>query len=144
MFTFVTFIYQKSNNGNNNYYFNYGDKTGSDGSAPAPQISTVKQMPRRTQRLFFSATLSQDPEALQSYGLFEPVLFMSAVDSEVKLEKATNRKKVKSNFVLINLNNVLHTQRFVLILFSPPTNLYYTYRKQKKKRIVFIYILRIP
>lgn len=70
---------------------------GSDGSAPAPQISTVKQMPRRTQRLFFSATLSQDPEALQSYGLFEPVLFMSAVDSEVKLEKATNRKKVKKS-----------------------------------------------
>lgn len=42
-------------------------------------LKTLKQWPQRTQRLLFSATLTQDPEKLEFLKLFEPRLFTSIV-----------------------------------------------------------------
>lgn len=42
-------------------------------------LKTLEQFPHRTQRLLFSATLTQDPEKLKFLKLFEPKLFTSII-----------------------------------------------------------------
>lgn len=42
-------------------------------------LNTLEKFPHRTQRLLFSATLTQDPEKLKFLKLFQPKLFTSVV-----------------------------------------------------------------
>lgn len=47
-----------------------------------PTVCTLKileKFPHRTQRLLFSATLTQDPEKLKFLKLFQPKLFTSVI-----------------------------------------------------------------
>ncbi|XP_015518446.2 probable ATP-dependent RNA helicase Dbp73D [Neodiprion lecontei] len=56
-------------------------------------ISNIESKNRPTQKLLFSATLSQDPEKLSRLGLFQPKLFTSVLpedkDIDLNLDKAT-------------------------------------------------------
>ncbi|XP_077296173.1 putative ATP-dependent RNA helicase Dbp73D isoform X2 [Arctopsyche grandis] len=60
------------------YHLNQHMKIGSSlatGKAPVLNFNTVKIGKRPPQKLLFSATLSQDPEKLKEWGLFQPKLF---------------------------------------------------------------------
>lgn len=56
-------------------------------------LNTLNHSPQRTQRLLFSATLTQDPEKLKFLKLFEPKLFTSII-------KRKNTQLPTGNFYL--------------------------------------------
>lgn len=60
------------------YHLNHHVEFGNSiitGSAPPLCAKIVNTLERPPQKLFFSATLSQDPEKLKEWGLFQPILF---------------------------------------------------------------------
>lgn len=59
-------------------------------------LNTMKQWPQRTQRLLFSATLTQDPEKLKFLKLFDPKLFTSII-------KRKNTQLSTGNVYILNV-----------------------------------------
>ncbi|XP_054278397.1 ATP-dependent RNA helicase DDX51 [Macrosteles quadrilineatus] len=53
----------------------------SERGCPPLTLHNLKQLPRRPQKLLFSATLSTDPEKLNHLNLFQPRLFTSVVEA---------------------------------------------------------------
>lgn len=57
-------------------------------------------------KLLFSATLSQDPEKLEQWGLFQPKLFSAApvtnFEDEDQIRKYTTPDELKENYVVCN------------------------------------------
>lgn len=61
------------------------------GKVPPVNLNSLLLLKRPPQKLFFSATLSQDPEKLKQWGLFQPKLF-SAVSEGVTNEGEGNHE----------------------------------------------------
>jgi ATP-dependent RNA helicase DDX51/DBP6 len=104
---------------------------------------TVKWMPahlKAFQKLLFSATLSQNPEALEKLHLFEPKLFTSIVDRK-KSSKEVNQN-VPEDQQTINENQPTVAESFVG-KYSTPTELKESFVlcKKETKPLVLTYLI---
>lgn len=73
-----------------------------------PNLNWKKIYQQRTppHKLLFSATLSQDPEKLEQWGLFQPKLFSTApvnnVEDDDQIRRYTTPEELKEKFVVCN------------------------------------------
>lgn len=72
------------------------------GRANVLSLSELLKHKRPVHKLLFSATLSQDPEKLQTFKLFQPKLFTTIAERsmfEKLLQKSTGNKESRGNFI---------------------------------------------
>ncbi|XP_030026861.2 probable ATP-dependent RNA helicase Dbp73D isoform X1 [Manduca sexta] len=79
------------------------------GKAPVLNWCNLNEHIKPPHKLLFSATLSQDPEKLEQWGLFQPKLFSTAVtgdyEDDDQIRQYSTPAELRENFVVCNAEN---------------------------------------
>ncbi|VVC26320.1 Helicase superfamily 1/2, ATP-binding domain,DEAD/DEAH box helicase domain,P-loop containing [Cinara cedri] len=102
-------------------------------------LNVLEKFPQRTQRLLFSATLTQDPEKLKFLKLFEPKLFTSIIkrkNTELSAVTATD-EPVRGDFVgKYTTPKELKEYMVLCPEENKPLTLYHLIRSKSLKRVI--------
>ncbi|XP_050528492.1 probable ATP-dependent RNA helicase Dbp73D [Daktulosphaira vitifoliae] len=102
-------------------------------------LDTLKKSPHRTQRLLFSATLTQDPEKLKFLNLFDPKLFTSIVKRKNIdiLQNVNSDEPVRGDFVgKYTTPKELKEYMVLCPEENKPLTLYHLIRSKSLKRVI--------
>ncbi|KAF0768645.1 putative ATP-dependent RNA helicase Dbp73D [Aphis craccivora] len=103
-------------------------------------LNTLNESPQRTQRLLFSATLTQDPEKLKFLKLFEPKLFTSIVkrkNTQLPTDTLVTDEPVRGDFVgKYTTPNELKEYMVLCPEENKPLTLYHLIRSKGLKRVI--------
>jgi ATP-dependent RNA helicase DDX51/DBP6 len=113
-----------------NRHWDFGDVLTS-GRAPPLNVITMDTVKKPPQKLFFSATLSQDPEMLQEWGLFQPKLF--SITTINKNESTTSETISKYTTPL-----ELREKYLVCDIENKPSILYLLLENDYERALVFL------